>query len=407
MNRIESKGRSPFYPDQPVPVELFRGRTSQIEHILQRGAGQVAAGKPVTMFVEGEYGIGKSSIAAFVQWKAEQEEYGLHGIYAPLGGAKSLDDVAESILMATVRSGAFHPGRGEAIRNWFARFVGQQQLFGLSVNLAALKLEAPTLKSAGSLLQFLQETIVRLKETGVRGIFLILDEINGITGDPHFAHFLKGIVDSNALLRPPVPLLLMLCGVEERRRELVRAHELVGRIFDIVTVHRMTEEEMRDFYTKSFAAAGIGVAPRALEIMTEHAAGFPKIMHLIGNAAYWLDRDSLIDEEDALDAVLEAAADVGRRYVDHQVYDALRSADYRSILGKIALMRPDMMSFQKTVVAEGLTETQKRKLNNFLQKMKRLNVIRSGDVQGEWVFNSRMVRLYIWLASIRKQKAKD
>jgi DNA-binding NtrC family response regulator len=71
MNGIESKGRSPFYPDQPVPVEWFRGRKEQIQHILQRGVGQVAAGKPVTMFVEGEYGIGKSSIAAFAQWQAE------------------------------------------------------------------------------------------------------------------------------------------------------------------------------------------------------------------------------------------------------------------------------------------------------------------------------------------------
>jgi hypothetical protein len=44
MNSIESKGRSPFYPDQPVPVELFRGRKAQIERILQRGVGQVAPG---------------------------------------------------------------------------------------------------------------------------------------------------------------------------------------------------------------------------------------------------------------------------------------------------------------------------------------------------------------------------
>ena len=105
MNDIENKGRSPFYPDQPVPVELFQGRKAQIKHILQRGVAQVANGKPVTMFIEGEYGIGKTSIATFVQWLADTR-HALHGIYVSLGGATSLDDVAEKILTSTVRSGA-------------------------------------------------------------------------------------------------------------------------------------------------------------------------------------------------------------------------------------------------------------------------------------------------------------
>lgn len=61
-----TKGKSPFYPGQPVPVELFAGRTMQIERVMSRGVGQVSAGKPVAMFIQGEYGIGKSSIAGFV-----------------------------------------------------------------------------------------------------------------------------------------------------------------------------------------------------------------------------------------------------------------------------------------------------------------------------------------------------
>jgi hypothetical protein len=401
MNGIESKGRSPFYPDQPVPVEWFHGRKEQIQHILQRGVGQVAAGKPVTMFVEGEYGIGKSSIAAFAQWQAEMG-YGLHGIYVSLGTARALDQVAEQILAATVRSGVFHPTRGEKVRNWLAKFVGQQQLFGFSLNLATLKQEAPTLASVGNLLQFLGETIFRLQDTGVRGVFLIFDEINGITGNSDFAHFLKGLVDGNALSRPPVPLLLMLCGVQERRRELVQMHEPVGRIFDIVQVERMTEEEMRNFYSASFAGVGMQVNDEAMNLLVEYAAGFPKIMHLIGNAAYWQDQDGVVDENDALMAIVTAAAEVGNRYVTQQVYRVLRSKDYHSILGKIAKTGIEM-TFQKAEIAKELTEAEQKKFNNFLQRMKQLNVIRSGEAKGEYIFNVRMVRLFIWLDGLRKQ----
>ncbi len=71
------KGKSPFYPGQPVPVELFVGRSDQIKRIMIRGVKQVASGKPVAMYIQGEYGIGKSSIGGFTQWLAEKND-GLH-----------------------------------------------------------------------------------------------------------------------------------------------------------------------------------------------------------------------------------------------------------------------------------------------------------------------------------------
>lgn len=402
-NRLETEGNSPFYPDRPVPVELFRGRKQQIDHILQRGVGQVARGKAMTLFVEGEYGIGKSSIAALTQRVAERD-YGLHGIYVSLAGATDLNGVAEKILTATAQSGAFIERRGEKIRNWMAKYVRQQSLFGLTLNLDALKEDAPQLTSVDNLLGFLAETVKHLKDTGTKGVFLIFDEINGITSNKQFAHFLKGLVDLNAIRKEPVPLLLLLCGVEERRRELIQSHEPVGRIFEVVAIERMSDDEMREFYTDAFSSVGMRVRENAMQLITRYAAGFPKIMHIIGNAAYWKDDDGTIDFDDAIGAVLDAAKEVGTRYVTQQVYAALRSPDYRSILSKIATLEPNQMSFTKAEVEASLTESEKGKLNNFLQKMKRLNVIRSGDIRGEYIFNKRLVRLFIWLQSVQKTK---
>ncbi len=55
---------------------------------------------------------------------------------------------------------------------------------------------------------------------------------------------------------------------------------------------------------------------------------------------------------------------------------------------------------------KGLTAAEKRKFDNFLQRMKRLNVIRPGDARGEYVFNVRMVQLYIWLDSLRGTRGR-
>ena len=92
---------------------------------------------------------------------------------------------------------------------------------------------------------------------------------------------------------------------------------------------------------------------------------------------------------------------MGKRYVNQQVYAALHSADYHSILAKIAKTGA-AEKFMKRDVEKGLSEGEKRKFNNFLQKMQRLKVLRRGDVQGEYVFNMRMVHFYILMRSSLK-----
>jgi hypothetical protein len=395
------KSRSPFYPGQPVPVELFVGRAAQIERIRTRGVQQVARGKPATFFVQGEYGIGKSSIAGYVLRLAERQ-HGLLRIYANLGGADDLTGMAGAILEATVRSGAFNPTTAEKIRNWLSKYIGRQELFGLSLNLDTLRQDAPNLATPFQMLNFLSEGLHRLKDAKVKGVFLVLDEINGIAANPQFAHFIKGLVEQNAMADHPMPLLLMLCGVEERRRQMIENHPPVDRIFEIVDIEAMSEHEMKDFFSRSFSSVHMSVEPEAMGILTRYSAGLPKIMHLVGDVAYWLDEDAVLTKGEAFRAVVEAAEEVGKKYVDQQIYKALRSADYHSILDKIAKMGPDRMSFTRQEVAAGLTDSEKKKLGNFLQKMKRLNGIRSGEVQGEYVFCVRMVRFYIWLQSVVK-----
>lgn len=402
-----SKGKSPFYPGQPVPVELFVGRAEQIDRIMTRGAAQVAAGKQVAIYVQGEYGIGKSSFARFVQLLAEKE-HGLHGIYTSLGSARLLSELPAAVMQGTIDSGILEPSRRERIWKWLGKYITKGDLFGVTLNLSALAPEMPTFTTPPGMLKFFSEVMNRLREAGVRGLFVILDEINGITSDPQFALFLKGLIDTNATAKEPVPLLLMLCGVEERRREMIQNHQPVDRLFDVIEIEAMTQQEMEQFFSKAFHSVQMTVQRKAMDMMTHYSAGFPKIMHLVGDWAYWIDKDGVVDESDATQAVLAAAHDVGAKYVDQQVYRALRSSDYRSILAKIAKMGPATMSFTKEQVARDLTESEKRKFANFLQKMKKLNVIRSGDVRGEYVFNVRMVRLYIWLQSLEaRNKSKS
>ncbi len=394
------KSGSPFYPGQPVPVEFFAGRADQIDRIMTRGAGQVAGGKPIAMFIQGEYGIGKSSVAKFTQWWAENK-YGLYPIYVPLGGCADLSSMAEAVMQSVLMTRALDANRMERIRNWLSDYIEKIELFGVSVKTDALKNDASRLSTPPGMLGFLGEVHKRLEDTGVKGVYLVFDEINGITSNSQFAHFIKGLVDSNAMSKESVPLLLVLCGVEEKRREMIRHHQPVERIFDVVEIGTMSKPEMRDFFERAFKSVLMTVDKPGMDVLTDYSAGFPKIMHLLGDVAYWLDKDGVIDEKEALQSVIIAADEVGKRYVDQQVYKALRSKTYHSILSKIAKLGPSM-SFTKSEVDADLTNAEKSKFDNFLQRMKKLKVLRHGEVKGEWIFNSRMVRIYIWLQSRRK-----
>ncbi|MCX6842697.1 MAG: ATP-binding protein [candidate division WOR-3 bacterium] len=402
MQGDTGKGRSPFYPGQPVPVEFFAGRRDQIERIV-RAAGQVRNGKPQALFLVGEYGIGKSSLAAYAR-RLLEKDCALLGIHVFLGGAKDVADVATKTVEATIKARVYQPTVSEKIRNFLAKYVGQPEVFGVSIDFERLRADGPGLSRG--FLPFLRELLARVREDGPAGILLILDEINGISANPEFAHFIKTVVDENATGDEPVPLLLMLCGTEERRRDLIGHHPPVERIFDVVDIAPMTEPEMVGFYTKAFESVGMAVLPDAMKRLCHYAAGFPRVMHTIGDEVFWADRDSVVDLPDATAGVIGAAREIGRKFVDAQVYQALMSKDYRSILEKLGRAQFDI-AFKKADIEQGLTPTEQGKFDNFLQRMKRLQVLRSGDAKGEYVFCSRIVRLYIVLNSLPPSSPED
>lgn len=399
-----SKDRSPFYPGHPVPAESFIGRSVQVDRLLRRGAAQVAAGKPVTAFVEGEYGIGKSSLVAYAQRIADKD-YGLHPIYVTLGGAKTLEDLIARLIESTLSSGAFESTRLDALRDWLGKYVGDQQLFGFRINFERLKADAPAFASPRGLLDFLAQGLERLSPSGVRGVFLVLDEINGIVADPGFAAFVKSVTDENSFRPAPVPLMLVLCGTDDKRREMIARHQSVDRVFEVVPVGPMDGHEVEQFYRETFARVSMHVEGSAMPLLYTFSAGLPKFMQMLGDSAFWIDRDGIVDVDDVISAVNATAEDVGRKFVDRQVYDALKSEKYQSILHEIGKRGPVEMAFLRKDVIDTLEDAQRKVFDNFLQRMQALNVIRKGERQGEYCFNVLMVRYYIYLYTQRRDGA--
>ncbi len=78
------KQESPFTPGSPVPYEFFVGRQREIEEILT-SVRRAASGRQQNVFLVGERGIGKSSLARYVRDLAVKR-YNLLTVHVLLGG---------------------------------------------------------------------------------------------------------------------------------------------------------------------------------------------------------------------------------------------------------------------------------------------------------------------------------
>ncbi len=397
MSEITSfeKGRSPFSPGQPVPPDMFIGRREQVERML-RSAQQVTLGKQQNIFVTGEYGIGKSSLISYVRSKSEEELH-VAGFHVFLGGVNTIEEMVVHVVSRVIQQS--HASKVyDRVKSFLSKYVKGVEFFGVRLDTRALRDDAAELSH--DFLPFLRRVWASLQEE-YKGIALYLDDLNGIAREPRFSSMLKSLVDEISVSSGNgLPLLLVLGGVPERRREMIECHRPVERVFDIVRLNPLSDPETEEFFSQAFDSVNMTLKDGVEKEMAKWSGGLPKLMHEIGDAVYWQDHDGVVDMHDTNTGVLAAADIVGEKYFE-PVRQALRSRDYRSILGKLGRLARSTLSFRKADLAKGLVDSEKKKLNNFLQRMKKLHALCPGDVRGEWVFPNQLVAFYLFLESTR------
>jgi len=388
MADIISK-ESPFTPGRPVPVEYFVARRKEIER-LERAIRQTLSGRNENIFITGERGIGKSSLAWYAHHLAEKET--LLCAYCYMGPARSLEDVAGTVFQRLLES--CDKSIFEKLKEAFRKYIK-------SANLGPVGLEFTDNKSdlrdlVNGFIPALRHVYKGAKENGKNGLLIILDDLNGVTDLPEFSMFLKSTVDSIATSRELLPLFLILVGIPDRREDMLRHQPSVARIFDIIDPPLMDESESGEFFKKTFAQESITVSGEALSVMVELSGGYPMLMHEVGDAVFWQDTDNNIDIRDAKQGIMEAARAVGKKYIDPQISKVLRSKTYSSILWRIGKKLPLGTSFKRQELLKEVPEEEQKNLDNFLNRIKKLGLVDDAEIRGEYRFVNPLFHLYVW-----------
>jgi len=383
---------SPFTPGRPVQPEYFVARIKEIQR-LERAIKQTVSGRNENVFITGQRGIGKSSLATLIRYIGEKE-YNLIGSHCYLGGVRSLEEMMgatfQQLLQDCTEKSLF-----EKLTKLFGDYITELKLLGIGVEFTKDKSKLQTL--ADNFLPALRKIYDQAKGIGKKGLVLILDDLNGISDVPQFSQFLKSFVDSLASSGKPLPLLLLLVGLPERRSDLIKHQPSVARIFDVVDLPLMNQTESEEFFSNMFDKCGVSVADRAMSVMVKLSGGFPMLLHEVGDAVFWQDVDGHISEGDAKKGIMEAARIVGNKYMEPKISRALRSETYASILWRIGKKLPLGATFKRQeLLMENAPEKERRNLDNFLAKIKKLGIMEDGEARGEYAFVNPLYHLYIW-----------
>ena len=385
---------SPFSPGQPVPIEFFVGRVDEIRrlHGMVKASAQ---GRFRIGFISGERGIGKSSLASFVRYLSEQEN-GVAGCHVFLGGVHGLKEMLRRTFNRVLKESMDKPWHGQ-IREFFGNHVRKVGMFGISLELDLKDRDLATV--AHDFVPTIRRLLDSLKGHK-KGLFLILDDINGLAGSEDFANWLKSMVDEVATSPRNMPLCVLVVGLEERRQELITKQPSLARVFELIDIAPWSNDEVTEFFRKSFESVGATVRDADVARLARFTGGLPVLAHEIGDAVWREARRPEISSREVSAGIVTAAEVIGRKLLEPRIFGVIRSERYRSILRKMS--DEPRMRFRRSELVGRLTGDEKRVMDNFLRRMKQLGALESDPgVRGGYRFPNLLHMLYFWMESQR------
>ena len=377
-----------------MPIEFFVGRIREIER-LRSMVKAGTQGKFRIGFVSGERGIGKSSLASFVRHLSEHENQ-VAGCHVFLGGVDDLKEMLRRTFDRLLKESMDKPWH-EQIKKFFGNHVRKVGLFGITLELSLQDSDLSTLAN-----DFVP-TVTRLLDS-LRGhkstLFLILDDINGLAGSEVFANWLKSTVDEISTSQQKMSLCILVVGLEERRQELVSRQPSLARVFEVIDIAPWSDDEAMDFYRNSFDSVGAKIAATDLRQLVQFTGGVPILAHEIGDAVWRTARGLQIDSKEVREGISTAAELIGWKLVQPQVFRAIRSERYHSIL-RIMSGAP-RMHFRRSELMKRLAGDERKVIDNFLQRMKRLGALETDpETKGGYRFPNLLHTLYFRMESQR------
>jgi hypothetical protein len=249
----------------------------------------------------------------------------------------------------------------------------------------------------------LNELVINFEDR--KGLFIIIDDINGLSETPDFANWYKSFVDTlSTNFRTELPIAFILTTYPENAQKLYDYNPSFNRQFKHIDLEGLKNNEIEDFFKKTFNSIEIDVEEEAMDLMVRFSSGLPNMMQEIGNGVFWINNDNVINKDIALKGIIRAGNEIGVKYLQPALDNSVRSERYLTIFRELGndFTSKDLAkeyTFRKRDFATKLDNKEQNAFGDFLSKAKELNIIEyaSAPNTGVYKFTNNLYPIYFFI----------
>ena len=403
---------NPFRPDKIVPPGMFCGRVAEIE-VIDQCLIQTRAANPQHFLIEGERGIGKSSL------------FFLEAAVAH-GKIKTISN--ESVLFLTLNvvleAGDNYYSIIKKISSELQRAArSQDKLKDITlktwelisrIEAAGIKIKAPNVDiDEHKLLTHMQDDFVSVISslTSEDGILLLIDEADQPGSEGNLGRLCKLLTEH--LTRSQCDRLCIgLAGLPGLISTLRDSHESSPRLFRTMNLMPLEDDECKrviDFGLKDAEKNGVTVTAtdEAKQFIARACEGYPHFLQEFSYCSYEIDTDNKIDLPDVTQSLFGENGvfeQLGRKYFN-KYYNSPDSDDYRRVLDTMALHSESWVD-RATIIRE--SNIKASIVDNALRALKnRQTIIQNEQLRGEYKLPTRAFAVWIKVRGLAEKSQAE
>lgn len=407
MNKIKI---NPFSPHALVHPGVFKGRVSEVTS-LEGYLYQTKSGTPQHFIIDGERGIGKSSLFFYLSYIAkgtipytENKTFNFLTVHIELSNT----DTEVSIIEKLYRELESQIAIDEALKlkaNKFWEFIKSIEVFGCRVHDSKGKPEASeALIQTVDTIQYLLKDL----EGSIDGIVILMDEADRPDAEANLGQFCKLFTEK--LVKRDCPnVSIGLAGRTNLRSKLQESHESAPRIFSVHTLQPLEQQDAMEVIDAGLLSATekngfeVVITQEAKTTLANMSEGYPHFIQQFAFSAFEADTDNQITLDDVLSGAFSkggAIDQLGHVYFRELYFDNIKSDEYRKVLNYMSESLDDWV-LRKDIIDSGIKAMT---VDNALSALKARGIIISKDsVKGQYKLPTKSFAVWIKALNFRKE----
>ncbi len=359
---------------------MFTGRTAEIEAV-EKSLFQTKHGNPIHFIIEGERGIGKSSLLFLVSNFAS-------GRIKPLGGADlnflvipvELGNVASQLEIVRAIARQFKSelqriqAKVEAAKSVW-EFLSNWEVLGVRYHKQSEVVEPESVRDelADKMAEFCEKA-------EFDGIFIAIDEADAPSSEAGLGEFTKYFTERLSRIGCN-NVVFGLAGLPVLLDRIRSSHPSAARIFNLLSLSPLAPDERKEVVRRGLSEANskndrkTSISDDGLDLLAELSEGYPHFIQQFSYCAFEADTDDDIDALDVVNGAYDkdgAIAQLGSKYFDDLYYGKISSERYRNILNSMADFGDQWLSRKQILNLSGESSTT---VSNALNALKTRNIL--------------------------------